>query len=155
MRQHEYYEMLISRHKDKDLNAEEILEMEKHLLNCSSCRKFKSDIDSISSILSGNKSITINKVKNNFYPYIISIAAILLIFVASIIILNKNFNNNVREEIIASNEPIVQDIDGDGYGDYVPLSAYFNDYSEEENTDNDEITILSSYMYYVGRDYKN
>ena len=46
----------------------------------------------------------------------------------------------------------VQDIDGDGYGDYVPLSAYFNDYSEEENTDNDEITILSSYMYYVGRD---
>lgn len=94
MRQHEYYEMLISRHKDKDLNAEEIFEMEKHLLNCPSCRKFKSDIDSISSILSGNKSITINKVKNNFYPYIISIAAILLIFVASIIILNKNFNNN-------------------------------------------------------------
>lgn len=35
------------------------------------------------------------------------------------------------------------------------VSAYFNDYSEEENTDNDEITILSSYMYYVGRDYKN
>ena len=66
--------------------------------------------------------------------------------------LNKNFNNDVREEIIASNEPIVQDIDGDGYGDYVPLSAYFNDYSEEENTDNNEITILSSYMYYVGRD---
>mgnify|MGYP000375784100 FL=1 len=82
MRQHEYYEMLISRHKDKDLNAEEIFEMEKHLLNCPSCRKFKSDIDSISSILSGNKSITINKVKNNFYPYIISIAAILLIFKA-------------------------------------------------------------------------
>ena len=175
MRQHEHYEMLISRYKDKDLNAEEILEMEEHLSSCESCRKFKSDIDSISLILSGGKSITIdnNKIKNRFYPYIISIAAILLIFVVSIIILNNNIN--IRDRFIASNEPIIQDIDGDGYGElvntqgatdfifqdidgdgyaeYVPLSAYFNDYGEEEYSNNDEVTVLlSSYMSYVGID---
>ena len=148
MRQHEYYEMLISRHKDKDLNAEEILEMEKHLLNCPSCRKFKSDIDSISSILSGNKSITINKVKNNFYPYIISIAAALLIFIGVAVMLNNNSNNN---ELIASNNIessyILVDIDGDV--DYIPLSTYFAYFNDETN--NDEMIILSSYMYYVGQ----
>ena len=171
MRRHEHYEMLISRYKDKDLNAEEILEMEEHLSSCESCRKFKSDIDSISLILSGGKSITIdnNKIKNRFYPYIISIAAILLIFVVSIIILNNNIN--IRDRFIASNEPIIQDIggelantqgatdfifqdiDGDGYADYAPLSAYFNDYVEEEYSNNDEVTVLlSSYMSYVGID---
>ena len=150
MRQHEYYEMLISRHKDTDLNAEEILEMEKHLLNCPSCRKFKSDIDSISSILSGNKSITINKVKNNFYPYIISIAAALLIFIGVAVMLNNNSNNN---ELIASNNIessyILVDIDGDGDVDYIPLSTYFAYFNDETN--NDEMIILSSYMYYVGQ----
>ena len=41
---HEYYEMLISRYKDNDLNDEEIAEMEKHLHECAECRKFKEDI---------------------------------------------------------------------------------------------------------------
>ena len=146
IKNHEHYERLISRYKDKDLNYNEILEMNKHLETCESCKKFMKDIDSISSILTGNKSITIEKVRRKIYPYIISMAAALLIFVGVAITLNNNSNDN---EFIASN--VSEDIDG--YADYIPLStysAYFND--EEELTNNDEMIILSSYMYYVGQD---
>ena len=146
IKNHEHYEMLISRYKDKDLNYNEILEMNKHLETCESCKKFMKDIDSISSILTGNKSITIEKAKRKIYPYIISMAAALLIFVGVAITLNNNSNDN---EFIASN--VSEDIDG--YEDYIPLStysAYFDD--EEELTNNDEMIILSSYMYYVGQD---
>ena len=146
IKNHEHYERLISRYKDKDLNYNEILEMNKHLETCESCKKFMKDIDSISSILTGNKSITIEKTKRKIYPYIISMAAALLIFVGVAITLNNNSNNN---EFIASN--VSEDIDG--YEDYIPLStysAYFDD--EEELTNNDEMIILSSYMYYVGQD---
>ena len=148
IKNHEHYERLISRYKDKDLNYNEILEMNKHLETCESCKKFMKDIDSISSILTGNKSITIEKTKRKIYPYIISMAAALLIFVGVAITLNNNSNDN---EFIASN--VSEDIDGDGYADYIPLStysAYFDD--EEELTNNDEMIILSSYMYYVGQD---
>ena len=146
IKNHEHYERLISRYKDKDLNYNEILEMNKHLETCESCKKFMKDIDSISSILTGNKSITIEKTKRKIYPYIISMAAALLIFVGVAITLNNNSNDN---EFIASN--VSEDIDG--YEDYIPLStysAYFDD--EEELTNNDEMIILSSYMYYVGQD---
>ena len=148
IKNHEHYERLISRYKDKDLNYNEILEMNKHLETCESCKKFMKDIDSISSILTGNKSITIEKTKRKIYPYIISMAAALLIFVGVAITLNNNSNDN---EFIVSN--VSENIDGDGYADYIPLStysAYFND--EEELTNNDEMIILSSYMYYVGQD---
>lgn len=146
IKNHEHYERLISRYKDKDLNYNEILEMNKHLETCESCKKFMKDIDSISSILTGNKSITIEKAKRKIYPYIISMAAALLIFVGVAITLNNNSNDN---EFIVSN--VSEDIDG--YADYIPLStysAYFDD--EEELTNNDEMIILSSYMYYVGQD---
>ena len=146
IKNHEHYERLISRYKDKDLNYNEILEMNKHLETCESCKKFMKDIDSISSILTGNKSITVEKVRRKIYPYIISMAAALLIFVGVAITLNNNSNDN---EFIASN--VSEDIDG--YADYIPLStysAYFDD--EEELTNNDEMIILSSYMYYVGQD---
>ena len=146
IKNHEHYERLISRYKDKDLNYNEILEMNKHLETCESCKKFMKDIDSISSILTGNKSITIEKVRRRIYPYIISMAAALLIFVGVAITLNNNSNDN---EFIVSN--VSEDIDG--YEDYIPLStysAYFDD--EEELTNNDEMIILSSYMYYVGQD---
>ena len=146
IKNHEHYETLISRYKDKDLNYNEILEMNKHLETCESCKKFMKDIDSISSILTGNKSITIEKAKRKIYPYIISMAAALLIFVGVAITLNNNSNDN---EFIASN--VSEDIDGNE--DYIPLStysAYFDD--EEELTNNDEMIILSSYMYYVGQD---
>lgn len=148
IKNHEHYERLISRYKDKDLNYNEILEMNKHLETCESCKKFMKDIDSISSILTGNKSITIEKAKRKIYPYIISMAAALLIFVGVAITLNNNSNDN---EFIVSN--VSENIDGDGYADYIPLStysAYFDD--EEELTNNDEMIILSSYMYYVGQD---
>ena len=148
IKNHEHYERLISRYKDKDLNYNEILEMNKHLETCESCKKFMKDIDSISSILTGNKSITIEKAKRKIYPYIISMAAALLIFVGVAITLNNNSND---DEFIVSN--VSENIDGDGYADYIPLStysAYFDD--EEELTNNDEMIILSSYMYYVGQD---
>ena len=148
IKNHEHYERLISRYKDKDLNYNEIIEMNKHLETCESCKKFMKDIDSISSILTGNKSITIEKAKRKIYPYIISMAAALLIFVGVAITLNNNSND---DEFIVSN--VSENIDGDGYADYIPLStysAYFND--EEELTNNDEMIILSSYMYYVGQD---
>lgn len=155
MNNHEHYEMLISRYKDKDLNYEEIIEMNKHLESCESCRQFRKDIDSISEILLGNKSIIINKVKHRIYPYIISMAAAVLIFVGVGIILNYNIQNN--NELIVSNidisidtSQVYQDIDGDGYIDYIPLSTYFNDDLEYMN--NDDMIILSSYMYYVGQD---
>ena len=149
IKNHEHYEMLISRYKDKDLNYNEILEMNKHLETCESCKKFMSDIDSISSILTGNKSIKIEKVKHRIYPYIISMAAALLIFVGVAVILNNNSNNN--ELIVSNNNIDAQYISEDinGYGDYIPLSTYFN---EEEDTDKEEMIILSSYMYYVGQD---
>lgn len=149
IKSHKNYEMLISRYKDNDLNESEILEMNKHLENCESCKKFMNDINSISSILLGNKSITIEKVKHRIYPYIISMAAALLISVGVAVMLNNNSNNN--ELMISNNlEYITEDINGDGYADYIPLSTYFNE--EEELTNNDEMIILSSYMYYVGQD---
>ena len=151
IKSHKNYEMLISRYKDNDLNESEILEMNKHLENCESCKKFMNDINSISSILLGNKSITIEKVKHRIYPYIISMAAALLISVGVAVMLNNNSNNN--ELMISNNldaQYITEDINGDGYADYIPLSTYFNE--EEELTNNDEMIILSSYMYYVGQD---
>lgn len=152
MKNHEHYEMLISRYKDKDLNYDEIIEMNKHLESCEPCRKFMKDIDSISAMLLGNKSIIVNKVKRKIYPYIISMAAAILIFVGVGIILNYNIKNN--NELIVSNintPAVSQDIDGDGYAEYIPLSTYFSDYSEYDG-DNEEMVILSSYMYYVGQD---
>ena len=149
IKSHKNYEMLISRYKDNDLNESEILEMKKHLENCESCKKFMNDINSISSILLGNKSVTIEKVKHRIYPYIISMAAALLIFVGVAVMLN---NSNKNELMISNNfdSAYIEDINGDGYADYIPLSTYFNE--EEELTNNDEMIILSSYMYYVGQD---
>ncbi|WP_432633104.1 zf-HC2 domain-containing protein [Brachyspira sp.] len=149
IKSHKNYEMLISRYKDNDLNESEILEMNKHLENCESCKKFMNDINSISSILLGNKSITIEKVKHRIYPYIISMAAALLISVGVAVMLN---NSNKNELMISNNfdSAYIEDINGDGYADYIPLSTYFNE--EEELTNNDEMIILSSYMYYVGQD---
>ena len=90
---HEYYEMLISRYKDNDLNTDEIFEMEKHLSECKSCQKFKNELDSMSSILLGNKPIIVNK-KNTFSKYKViryigSIAAVLLLFFGISSIYNK------------------------------------------------------------------
>lgn len=148
IKSHKNYEMLISRYKDNDLNESEILEMKKHLENCESCKKFMNDINSISSILLGNKSITIEKVKHRIYPYIISMAAALLISVGVAVMLNSS---NKNELMISNNldaQYLTEDING--YADYIPLSTYFNE--EEELTNNDEMIILSSYMYYVGQD---
>ena len=147
IKSHKNYEMLISRYKDNDLNESEILEMKKHLENCESCKKFMNDINSISSILLGNKSITIEKVKHRIYPYIISMAAALLISVGVAVMLNSS---NKNELMISNNFESAYIEDINGYADYIPLSTYFNE--EEELTNNDEMIILSSYMYYVGQD---
>lgn len=150
MIRHEHYEMLVSRYKDKDLNANEILEMKKHLSECKSCRKFMEDIDSVSAILLGKKSIdviAVNKVKRKFYPYIISIAAALLIFLAVSIVLNYNLNNlNKEERLTVSNAPVQTIIED---ANYIPLSTYFY---EDIDTSNDNMAVLSAYISYVGID---
>ena len=159
---HEYYEMLISRYKDNDLNTDEIFEMEKHLSECKSCQKFKNELDSMSSILLGNKPIIVNK-KNTFNKYKViryigSVAAVLLLFFGISSIYNKP-NNIISDDakLIVSdlNDSIIKtsieyNITED---DYAPLSSYFS-YSDEENEGNEtagEISIMSAYIYYMGK----
>lgn len=159
---HEYYEMLISRYKDNDLNTDEIFEMEKHLSECKLCQKFKNELDSMSSILLGNKPIIVNK-KNTFNKYKViryigSVAAVLLLFFGISSIYNKP-NNIISDDakLIVSdlNDSIIKtSIDYNiTEDDYAPLSSYFS-YSDEENEGNEtagEISIMSAYIYYMGK----
>lgn len=151
---HEYYEMLISRYKDNDLNDEEIAEMEKHLHECAECRKFKEEIFAMSSILTGKMPIEVNNTKKKFkfVPYIASIAAMLLIFVGIGVVINNN-NNTASAPIVASTSVSQEQEENvyseDVYSDYALLSTYF-DYSEEnQSTEEDSITVLSAYMAYM------
>ena len=158
---HEYYEMLISRYQDNDLDADEIFEMEKHLSVCKSCQKFKNEINSLSSILSGNKSITVNKKnifnKNKFVAYIGSIAAALIVFVGISAIYNQNNNKLENTKLIVSDlsDSVIKtslDYNNSNDDDYAPLSSYFS-YSDENNSDEGmgEISIMSAYIYYMGK----
>lgn len=151
---HEYYEMLISRYKDNDLNDEEIAEMEKHLHECAECRKFKEEIFAMSSILTGKMPIEVNNTKKKFkfVPYIASIAAMLLIFVGIGVVINNN-NNTASAPIVASTS-VSQEQEGnvyseDGYSDYALLSTYFDYAEENQSTEEDSITVLSAYMAYM------
>lgn len=149
---HEYYEMLISRYKDNDLNDEEIAEMEKHLHECAECRKFKEEIFAMSSILTGKMPIEVNNTKKKFkfVPYIASIAAMLLIFVG--IVINNN-NNTASAPIVASTTVSQEQEENvyseDGYSDYALLSTYFDYAEENQSTEEDSITVLSAYMAYM------
>lgn len=159
---HEYYEMLISRYKDNDLNTDEIFEMEKHLSECKSCQKFKNELDSMSSILLGNKPIIVNK-KNTFNKYKViryigSIAAVLLLFFGISTIYDKPNNTiNGDAKLIVSdlNDSVMKtSVDYSmTEDDYAPLSSYFS-YSDEETENNEnagEISIMSAYIYYMGK----
>ncbi|PTY41297.1 zf-HC2 domain-containing protein [Brachyspira hampsonii] len=167
---HEYYEMLISRYKDNDLDANEIFEMEKHLASCKSCQKFKDEINSMSSILLGKSNIKIDKKpvsifnKKRVIASISSIAAALLVFGAVSTIYNKNnitSSPNDNAKLIASdlNNNSITATSADDYNtqeDYAPLSSYFT-YSdidaENDSLDNNdsEISIMSAYIYYMGK----
>ncbi|WP_347292727.1 zf-HC2 domain-containing protein [uncultured Brachyspira sp.] len=151
---HEYYEMLISRYKDNDLNDEEIAEMEKHLHECAECRKFKEEIFAMSSILTGKMPIEINNTKKKFkfVPYIASIAAMLLIFVGIGVVINNN-NNTASAPIVASTTVSQEQEENvyseDVYSDYALLSTYFDYAEENQSTEEDSITVLSAYMAYM------
>ncbi|MEI0611574.1 zf-HC2 domain-containing protein [Brachyspira pilosicoli] len=152
---HEYYEMLISRYKDNDLNDEEIAEMEKHLHECAECRKFKEEIFAMSSILTGKMPIEVNNTKKKFkfVPYIASIAAMLLIFVGIGVVINNN-NNTASAPIVASTTVSQEQQEEnvyseDGYSDYALLSTYFDYAEENQSTEEDSITVLSAYMAYM------
>ncbi|EKV57893.1 hypothetical protein A966_03221 [Brachyspira hampsonii 30446] len=167
---HEYYEMLISRYKDNDLDANEIFEMEKHLASCKSCQKFKDEVNSMSSILLGKSNIKIDKKpvsifnKKRVIASISSIAAALLVFGAVSIIYNKNnitSSPNDNSKLIAAdlNNNSITTTSSDDYNtqeDYAPLSSYFT-YSdidaENDSLDNNdsEISIMSAYIYYMGK----
>ena len=164
---HEYYEMLISRYKDNDLNADEIFEMEKHLSSCKSCQRFKDELDSMSSMLLGNKPIVVHKKnifnKNKIIASISSIAAALILFVGI-----SAVNNNNKSNIISSNGEEAKIMASDFYNDtssnidysmneedYVPLSSYFSYNENEENNNSEssagEIEIMSAYIYYMAK----
>ena len=158
---HEYYEMLISRYMDNDLDSDEIFEMEKHLSNCKSCQKFRDELNSMSSILSGKKPIIVHKKnmfnKNKFIAYICSAAAALLLFAGISVIYNKpasNIDNDMK--LIASdlNNPIADKSIDNSFNDddYAPLSSYFS-YSDQNESDegSGEISIMSAYIYYMGK----
>ncbi len=151
---HEYYEMLISRYKDNDLNDEEIAEMEKHLHECAECRKFKEEIFAMSSILTGKMPIEVNNTKKKFkfVPYIASIAAMLLIFVGIGVVINNN-NNTASAPIVASTSVSQEQEENvyseDVYSDYALLSTYFDYAEENQSTEEDSITVLSAYMSYM------
>ncbi|WP_028330889.1 anti-sigma factor family protein [Brachyspira alvinipulli] len=161
---HEYYEMLISRYMDNDLESDEIFEMEKHLSTCKSCQKFRDELNSMSSILSGKKPIVVHKKsifnKSKLPAYIGSIAAALLLFVGISIVYNNpnsSINNDDTKLIVSdlNNSVINTSIDNTFTDDdYTPLSSYFsysdqNDEGEEAATG--EISIMSAYIYYMGK----
>ncbi|MEI0517923.1 zf-HC2 domain-containing protein [Brachyspira murdochii] len=153
---HEYYEMLISRYKDNDLDSNEIFEMEKHLSSCKSCQKFKEELDSMSSILCGKKPIIVHKKKifnkNKVIASIGSLAAALLIFAGVNSLYKQQSDDN--SAIIANNSSSMKTVIDYNISDedYTPLSSYFS-YSDEENTDegSEEISIMSAYIYYMGK----
>ncbi|WP_157154387.1 zf-HC2 domain-containing protein [Brachyspira murdochii] len=153
---HEYYEMLISRYKDNDLDSNEIFEMEKHLSSCKSCQKFKEELDSMSSILCGKKPIIVHKKKifnkNKVIASIGSLAAALLIFAGVNSLYKEQSDDN--SAIIANNSSSMKTVIDYNMSDedYTPLSSYFS-YSDEENTDegSEEISIMSAYIYYMGK----
>ena len=151
---HEYYEMLISRYKDNDLNDEEILEMEKHLDECSECRKFKEEIFAMYSILTGKMPIEVNSTKKKFkfVPYIASIAAMLLIFVGVGVVINNSNNNSIDSQITASTSVLEEEeniYSDDVYSDYALLSTYFDYAPENQSSEEDSMTVLSAYMAYM------
>ena len=180
---HEYYEMLISRHKDNDLDANEIFEMEKHLASCKSCQKFRDEINSMSSILLGMSNIKVNKKpasifnKKRVIASISSIVAALLIFGAVSTIYNNNNipgnSNDAAKLMVADlNDSIIRtsiddynidDYNIDDYNteeDYAPLSSYFSygdldpeaaEASSDDDYNNAEISIMSAYIYYMGK----
>lgn len=153
---HEYYEMLISRYKDNDLDSNEIFEMEKHLSSCKSCQKFKEELDSMSSILCSKKPIIVHKKKifnkNKVIASIGSLAAALLIFAGVNSLYKQQSDDN--SAIIANNSSSMKTVIDYNISDedYTPLSSYFS-YSDEENTDegSEEISIMSAYIYYMGK----
>ena len=160
---HEYYEMLISRYMDNDLESYEIFEMEKHLSACKSCQKFRDELNSMSSILSGKKPIVVHKKsifdRSKLPAYIGSIAAALLLFVGISIIYNNpnsNINNDDTKLIVSdlNNSVINTSIDNTfNDDDYTPLSSYFS-YSEQNESEDaaaSEISIMSAYIYYMGK----
>ena len=136
---HRYYEMLISRYKDNDLNSDEIKDMEDHLSICKSCRKFRDEIDSMSLILTQKKNIVLKEFKkskiNKKILYIASIAAVLLVFIH--IFYNKNDTKIVKN---IDNMEITEEY-------YMPLSEYLSYFEKEDSTDENQI--ISSYMIYV------
>ncbi|WP_157150351.1 zf-HC2 domain-containing protein [Brachyspira sp. SAP_772] len=150
---HEYYEMLVSRYKDNDLNDEEIMEMEEHLHECAECRKFKEEIFAMSSILTGKMPIEVNNTKKKFkfVPYIASIAAMLLIFVGVGVVINNNNNTaSIDSTMVASTEVFQEQEDNvySDYNDYTLLSTYF-DYAPDNQSSEEDSVVLSAYMAYM------
>lgn len=156
MKKHEYYEMLISRKKDEDLNSEEEVELKEHIKNCKSCDNFQKEINFVSGLMKGNVTETVKMnskpIMVKLAPYFVSLAAILVFAFAVVFVWQNNYNNaNIKSEkgIIALSKTNDAAFEKEYNEDYLPLSGYFN-YTEENESTNDSAIIMSAYMQYIG-----
>lgn len=154
MKRHEYYEILVSRYKDGDLDIDETLELEEHMKNCKSCRILKNEISSLSDILSGrDMKIKTRPAVLKIVPYVISIAAVLVVIFGIAFtwkLKNGNISSNVAVALSDSDKVYTNgNILNDTIDDYTPLSGYFT-YTEDNSSTNGTIIMMSAYMEYIG-----
>lgn len=161
---HEYYEFLISRDKDNDLNSAEKEELKKHLCNCVSCSNFNAKINKLSSIVNleespvfavGSKEVKRHKIHFG-YKQVFSVAAAVLVFAGVGIFLNNNENRKAinGEEFLAKvdmtntsigvttniniktdeENTLAYSVINEEYDNSAPLSIFFDDYGDEAET---------------------
>lgn len=145
---HEYYEILVSRNKDNDLNVEEKAILTKHLFSCKKCGELKIDFDGLSGFL--NNSVQMKQDAKNIdfraKKYLVSAAAILVIFgVSFITFMNSDKSGNYNNEVAITDT--TQGTDDSS----ILLSSYFGytDLDSEEGSVDEEYDAVSSYFSYT------
>ena len=147
---HEYYEILISRDKDNDLNSEEKNILDKHMLNCDKCRELQSQFNSLSLILRGEK-LAVSKKKPTIYKinsYMLSSAAAVLLAFGLIFFLNKE---STTEDIKLASTDIVTEVALETETEAGILDSYYSYTTPDETIVVDEeadYNVLSSYYSY-------
>lgn len=145
---HNYYEFLISRNKDNDLNNEEKIKLEKHLKTCESCRRFESGIYTLSSILDSKNILKAEKIKteekldkksdkkiiyfNNIKNTVMAFAAV-IIFVVGITLVLKNKTPSVVDTVVLLENTDVSKTEENDV--FMPLGEYFAYTFDAQNND--------------------
>lgn len=123
---HQDYEELISRMIDNDIDENEKILLNEHLLSCGKCRSLKKEFESLSSLMQIGETSYLKPKINNIFFNVSKIAAI-FILVLTISLVFININTNKKTEVAAVSE------------NYLP-SNNINEYSEREI-----FSVLSSY----------